>query len=103
MAETEDEGWPEFAVRFRELGVHEDGGPRGRSYYDDEIDEELQRLGLGEVVGGGTWLDGSGCDIHIAVRDPEAGLRVIREVLRRLGAPPSTRIRGDTGEFAVYE
>jgi hypothetical protein len=60
-------------------------------------------LGLGEVVGGGTWLDGSECDIHVAVSDPEAGLWVIREVLRRLNAPASTRIRGDSGEYAVYE
>jgi hypothetical protein len=103
MADTENDGWPEFSVRFRELGVHEDGEPRGRSYYEDEIDEELQRLDLGEVVGGGTWLDGSGCDMHVAVRDPDAGLRVIRDVLRRLGAPPSTRIVGDAGEYGVYD
>lgn len=103
MAEGEYEGLPQFTVRFFELGKHEDGGPRGRSYYDDEIDEELQRLGLGEVVGGGMWLDGSGCDIHIVVRAPEAALRVIREVLRRLGAPASTSICGATGESAVYE
>jgi hypothetical protein len=102
MADDEGEGWPEFAVRFRELGIHEGGEPRGRSYYEDELEEELERLGLGEVVGGGTWLDGRGCDIHVAVRDPEAGLRLIREVLQRLGAPPSTRIVGDAGEYSVY-
>jgi hypothetical protein len=99
MSHDEDEGWPEFSVFFRELGEH----AGGRSYYEDELEEELERLGLGEVVGGGTWLDGSGCDIHVAVRDPVAGLRVIREVLRRLNAPPSTRIRGDGAEFSVYE
>jgi hypothetical protein len=99
MTDDEDEGWTEFAVFFRELGEHADG----RSYYEDELEEELERLGLGEVVGGGTWMDGSGCDIHIAVRDAEAGLRVIREMLRRLNAPPSTRILGDGVEFAVYE
>ena len=99
MADDDDEGWPEFSVFFRELGEHADG----RSYYEDELEEELERLGLGEVVGGGTWMDGRGCDIHIAVRDPEAGLRVIRAVLRRLKAPLSTRIRGDGVEFAVYD
>ncbi len=99
MADDEDGGWLEFSVFFRELGEH----AGGRSYYEDELEEELERLGLGEVVGGGTWMDGSGCDIHIAVRDSEAGLRVIREVLRRLNAPPSTRIRGNGMEFAVYE
>jgi hypothetical protein len=99
MSHDEGEGLPEFSVIFRELG--EDVS--GRSYYEDELDEELERLGLGQVVGGGTWLDGSGCDIDIEVRDPEAGLRVIREVLRRLDAPPSTRIRGGGVEYAVYE
>jgi hypothetical protein len=95
----QDEDWPEFSVFFRELGAH----AGGRSYYEDELEEELERLSLGEVVGGGTWMDGSGCDIHIAVRDAAEGLRVIREVLRRLNAPPSTRIRNDGGEFPVYE
>ena len=99
MADDGDQGWPEFSVLFRELGDH----AGGRSYYEDELDEELQRLDLGEVVGGGTWMDGSGCDMHVAVRDPVAGLRVIREVLQRLNAPASTRISGDAGEFAVYE
>jgi hypothetical protein len=99
MTNDKDEGWPEFSVFFRELGAH----AGGRSYYEDELEEELERLNLGEVLGGGTWLDGSGCDIHIAVREREAGLRVIREVLRRLNAPPSTRIQGDGVEFAVYE
>jgi hypothetical protein len=98
MAEGEDV-WPEFSVLFRELGSH----AGGRSYYEDELDDELQRLGIGEVVGGGTWLDGRGCDMQIVVRDPVAGLRVIRDVLRRLNAPASTRILGDAGEYALYE
>lgn len=97
MADAE-KTWHEFSVRFRELGVHEDGSPRGRSYFEDEVEEELERLGIGEVVGGGTWLDGSGCHFDVVVSDPVAGLRVLREALRRLGAPPSTRIFGDAGE-----
>jgi hypothetical protein len=99
VVEDKDKGWPEFSILFRELGVH----AGGRSYYEDELEEELERLKLGEVVGGGTWMDGSGCDIHVAVSDPEAGLQVIREILRRLNAPASTRIRGESGEYSVYE
>jgi hypothetical protein len=93
--------WQEFTVLFRDLGVHEDGSPRGRSYYEDELGEELERLGLGGVAGGGTWMDGSGCDMTVEVSDPTAGLRVIRDVLRRLGAPASTRIVGESGEFTL--
>ena len=89
----------EFSVLFKELGEHADG----RSYYEDELDDELQQLGLGEVTGGGTWLDGRGCDMQIEVSDPVAGLRVIREVLRRLNAPVSTRIKSQAGEFRLEE
>jgi hypothetical protein len=99
MADDDDDGWTEFSVFFRELGSH----AGGRSFYEDPLEEELERLGLGEVVGGGTWLDGRGCDIHIAVQDAAEGLRVIREVLRGLNAPPSTRIRGDGIDLPLYE
>jgi hypothetical protein len=99
MTADEDDELPEFSVFFRELGSH----AGGRSYYEDELEEELERRGLGEVVGGGTWMDGSGCDIHVVVRDAKTGLAVIREVLRRLNAPSSTRILGDGVEFPVYE
>jgi hypothetical protein len=98
MAEAE-RTWHDFSVVFRELGDHVDG----RSAYEDDLQGELQRLGIGEVLGGGTWLDGTGCDIDIRVSNPVAGLRAIREVLRELAAPISTRIIGDAGEFPVYE
>lgn len=95
MAEAE-RTWHEFSVLFSELGPH----AGGRSYYEDEL-EELEQLEIGEIVGAGTWMDGSGCDIDIAVSDPVAGLRVIREVLRRLHAPASTRIFGESGELPL--
>jgi hypothetical protein len=96
---AEDRSWPEVTIFFRELGEH----ASGRSYYEDELEDELERLGLGEVVGGGTWLDGRGCDIQVQIRDQNAGLRLIRDVLKRLNAPGSTRIRGDFGELSVYD
>ena len=98
MAKTE-RTWHEFSVLFRELGPH----AGGRSYYEDELEEELERLGIGEIVGAGTWMDGSGCDIDVAVSDPVAGLRVIRDVLQRLNAPASTRIFGESGELPLVE
>jgi hypothetical protein len=100
---AEEPAWREFMIFFRDLGVHPCGTPRGRSYYEDEIEEELERLGIGEVVGGGTWMDGSGCNISVEVSNPEAGLRVIRDVLRRLDAPTSTRIICESSEYSVYE
>jgi hypothetical protein len=100
MAEGQNERWREFAIFSRDLGS--DAG--GRGYHEDDLEEELERLGLGEVVDGGTWMDGSEFGIQVAVRDPQAGLRVIREVLLRRNAPGSTRIRSDDGEsFSIYE
>lgn len=98
MAEDEI-AWHSFTVLFRELGEFVDG----RSAYEDDIEAELERLGIGEVHGGGTWLDGSGCDISVSVTDPVAGLRAIREVLRALAAPDSKRIISDAGEFPLYD
>ncbi len=94
--------WHDFTILFRELGVYEGGARRGRSYFEDELEEELEAKGLGEVTGGGSWMDGSGCDIQVSVSDAEAALRLIRDVLRRLGAPDSTRILGETGEHRLY-
>lgn len=89
----------EFRIHFRELGEH----AGGRSFYEDELDDELERLGLGEVIGGGTSLIGGGCDLEVSVWDAREGLRVIREVLARLNAPESTVIHGDDGEvYGVY-
>jgi hypothetical protein len=98
MTEAE-QTWHNFAVVFLELGDHVDG----RSAYEDDLHGELRRLGIGEVLGGGTWLDGSGCDIDIRVSDPVAGLRAIRVVLQELVAPFSTRVIGDASEFPLYE
>jgi hypothetical protein len=96
--------WHNFAVVFRELGEFVDG----RAAYEDDLQGELRRLGIGEVLGGGSSLDdddedGEACDIDIQVTDPVAGLRAIRVVLQDIGAPFSTRIIGDDGEFPVYE
>ncbi len=66
--------------------------PADRGYFEDELEEALEQQGLGEVIGGGTAIDGSFCDISIDVADISAGLHLIREVLRRCEAPETTVI-----------
>jgi hypothetical protein len=92
-----------LSVIFRP-GMH----PADRGYFDDELEEALEKAGLGEIVGGGTAMDGSFCDIGIAVTNLEAALQLIREVLRRCDAPTSTVIvsgesKEDRREYRVYE
>jgi hypothetical protein len=78
--------------------------PADRHAIEDELEEALGDLG--EISGGGTAVDLSECDIAVEVTDLEAGLRVLREVLRRLEVPESTVILQsdrERVEYRVYE
>ena len=81
--------------------------PADRGYFEEELAEALEQQVLGDVIGGGSAMDGSFCDISIDVADISAGLRLIREVLRRCEAPETTVIiAGDESqrvEHRVYE
>lgn len=68
----------------------------GRNFDRDEIEEALDdaltEAELGEVTGGGAFLDGSGCDITVDVNDAARGLEVVRQVLVEMQVPSSTTI-----------
>src|SRR5262249_9475645 len=74
--------------------------PFGRGEkYEDPIQERLEALELGEVTGGGTmlsWANAEGerkvafCGIDVDLFKPEAGLKVLKEELAKLGAPDGT-------------
>lgn len=80
--------------------VPESIGPveRGRKY-EDQLAAALERHGVGEITGGGSQLgelrpDGTrpiewvGIDVELT--DAARGLAVVKEELKRLGAPPGT-------------
>jgi hypothetical protein len=62
----------------------------GRDEIEDPLGQALQAADLGEVTGGGTGMGISNIDVEIS--DLDAGLALIRTVLRRLGVAKSTVI-----------
>ena len=69
--------------------------------YEDPIIDELERLGLGEVSGGGSALgdlrpDGTrlieSCGIDVDTDDPEATREALRALLPKLGCPKGTQL-----------
>lgn len=74
-----------------------------------EIEDRLvAALGEGEVVGGGTMLDGSECDLTIELaddRDPAEVLRVARAVLGGISfsLPTEVVVQIDGVEHALHE
>ena len=76
----------------------------GRDEVEDPLDEALEASGLGEVTGGGTGMGTSNIDVEVT--DVDAGLTMIRKVLRELAVAPSTQIvqrEPETITHSVYE
>jgi hypothetical protein len=64
--------------------------------FEDPLDDALTSANVGRVSGGGSQL-GEGatveyCGIDVVVRDRQRGLNVVRETMRKLGAPAGTAI-----------
>ena len=89
-------------AEFFELSVVIKPAVRERGAIEDDLEEAFQEGDLGEVVGAGAAIDGSFCDLDVCVTDLEAGLRVLREVLRRYEVPASTVIYYHGPELATY-
>ena len=62
----------------------------GRDEVEDPLAQALQAADLGEVTGGGTGMGISNIDVEVT--ELEAGLALIRTVLRSLGVAKSTII-----------
>src|SRR5262245_45913487 len=81
--------------------------PMDRGYFEDELEEVLEAQELGEIIGGGTAMNGAFCDISIDVANLADGIETIRQVLRRCKAPETTVIiSGDKAnrvEHRVYD
>ena len=75
-------------------------------FFEDPLNEELQRASLGEVTGGGTLQMQSGeidsCDLDIEVTNSsrETATRII-EILERLRAPKGSKLIIEAGDSEV--
>jgi hypothetical protein len=78
-------------------------GPMDRGdKYEDPIIDELERLGLGEVTGGGTAMRDEGpdgrraiesCGIDVETDKLEETRAALRNLLPTLGCPPGTQLQ----------
>ena len=80
--------------------------------YEDPIIEELERLGLGEVTGGGTGMgderpDGrreiESCGIDIETSNVEATRAALRELLPKLGCRQGTQLQYSLADKALQD
>ena len=72
----------------------------GRDVPEDALAEALIKANLGEVTGGGAGPGSSNIDVEVA--DLSRGLKVVRETLKKIGAPASTEIHCYRPEHVVY-
>ena len=79
----------------------------GRDQIEDPLDEALSESDLGEVTGGGGGMGLMNIDVEVDGGDQfAAALRLVRQTLRDLNVPPTTRIiRRDPpqAEYGVYD
>ena len=80
--------------------------------YEDPIIDELERLGLGEVTGGGTGMgderpDGrreiQSCGIDVETTSVDEARSALRGLLPRLGCPPGTQLHYSVAEQALQD
>jgi hypothetical protein len=84
--------------------------------YEDPLEQALESAGLGSVTGGGEMLsapDEDGrreiefCGIDIDLFDPQRGLELLRQELKRLDAPKGTILEytldGISYETDIYD
>lgn len=80
--------------------------------YEDPIIDELERLGLGEVTGGGTGMgeelpDGrreiQSCGIDVETTNADAARAALRELLPKLGCPPGTQLQYSLADRALQD
>ena len=88
-------------------------GPMDRGdKYEDPIIDELERLNLGEVTGGGTGMGDEGpdgrrqiesCGIDVETGNPDATRAALRELLPKLGCPPGTQLQYTLADREVQD
>ena len=87
--------------------IPEDIGPLDRgAKYEDPLEAQLSKSGLGEITGGGSQLgekrpDGTSaiafCGIDVDVNELEPALALLRQALPTLGVPDGTELHYTRG------
>lgn len=81
-------------------------------FFEDLLDEDLKKYGIGEITGGGTLQSQNGeieyCDIEIEVNNSsEETVKTIINRLEQLGAPKGSKLKIEAGDrelpFGVSE
>lgn len=79
----------------------------GRDEIEDPLDDALTEAGLGEVTGGGSGSRGTNIDVEISsAKRFEEALALIRQTLRDLNAPATTKIirhKPQRVEYGLYD
>jgi hypothetical protein len=92
-----------FYVRIPESIGPLDRGDR----YEVSLQDALTAMELGRITGGGSQLGAGGtiayCGLDVIVTDHDRGLALIRETMRRLGAPATTVIEEYLPVYHEYE
>ena len=88
-------------------------GPMDRGdKYEDPIIDELERLGLGEVTGGGTGMGDEGadgrrevesCGIDVQTNDVDATRAALRELLPKLDCQAGTQLQYSVADRALQD
>lgn len=67
--------------------------------YEDKLDQQLKKQGIGECMGGGTMQLATGeieyCDINVSIDDTCTALDTIQKILKEIGVPKGSLLYND--------
>ncbi|MEX2389429.1 MAG: hypothetical protein WD534_16250 [Phycisphaeraceae bacterium] len=75
---------------------------KARHQLEESLEAVFEAEELGEVDGGGGFVDGSECNIYLYVADVTKALPAIRQVLQSAKVPESTVIKQEDPEEVVH-
>lgn len=86
---------------------HKIGPIQRGEVYEDPLTEHLERLGTGEVDGGGTMQNKDGeiafCDVHMFLHPSEAVILSVIQFLEQRGAPKGSKLKIYSGDDIQQE
>lgn len=75
--------------------------------YEDKLDQQLKKEGIGECMGGGTMQLATGeikyCDVNVSIDDTCTALDTILKILKEIGVPKGSLLYNDEVYLPVGE